>query len=166
MRKIWAFAILLAVGAISCATVAERVKNNTKVTLASVSMENPVAQGIDLAKKFMGVEPADNAGITLLCGLRIKNDNPFALNVAKVNYTAFIEGKRAGSGGKEGNDITVASGEEKTVDLPVRIHINELTEGVVAALPRGKWKVKLEGEITFRVLGGDITLPFSDERDY
>ena len=167
-----AAALAAAVMITSCATLAQKVASNTEIKLEKVQPDNPAGAGLNVVRELvgavLGVEPSSRENdLALTVKLKLKNSNGFDLNLTKVSYTVVLENKIIATGNREGNlgELVVKSGEEKIVDLPVKVFTRETIDYVLAGFVKTGAKVGVRGRLTFDTVMGSVNFPYSVESE-
>lgn len=121
--------------------------------------------------RFKNLKLPPNMAFTFDSELTLNNPNPFAIDIAGMEFDVFLDDKKA-TRIVRGDHIEIPPSGEFTMPLSFEIPLNK--DDVVSnllELASGAWKnetinIKAKGKIYFEILSAEIGIPFLYANDY
>ncbi len=121
----------------------------------------PVPKLPKISLKRIDISKIDLFGASLVFLLDVKNDNPFALNLSRLDYNIKI-GSTPFVKGKTKNTPSIGDNKNATISIPVHVSFMELGKSAYNLLKKSASDYELSGNLTVNVPSvGEKSFPFS-----
>lgn len=121
----------------------------------------PVPRLPKISLKRIDISKFSLSGASLVFLLNVKNDNPFALNLSRLDYNIKI-GSTPFAKGKTRTTAPIGNNKSSTIKIPVNVSFFELGMSAYNLLKESVSDYEISGNLTVKVPSiGEKSIPFS-----